>query len=101
MLDLSLGLRLSGRNTARARIVVADGGVYPAIAPVSSGDPISAAFPATSLDTANYAVVGDDSDEVIEVILEWRRTRDGITEDWQSISPAVYADGIYEEGIYA
>ena len=95
MLNLSLGLYLTGRNglSNRVRIVVADDGVTPAMADVESGDTIADAFPATSLDTANYEVVGDETDSILYVTREWSLNG----EEWQTVesdlAAIVAADG--------
>ena len=89
-MHLSLGLSLKGRNGLlnRVRIVVADDGVTPAMAEVESGDTIADAFPATSLDTANYEVVGDETDSIIDVIPEWSLNG----EEWQAEANATRED---------
>ena len=43
----------------------------PTIAAVSAGGMLAGAFPASSFDVANYTVLGDPADGIVDAVREW------------------------------
>lgn len=62
------GGRFSGRRAEGSWITAA---VAPVMSGPEAGAPLAAAFPAFSLDAANYTVQGDPEDSIVDVIREW------------------------------
>lgn len=62
-------------------ITLAIGQTLPSLLAVEAGEPYAAAVPPDVRSAERFRVVGDDTDQVIDVILEWRKLG---SEDWQS-----------------
>ena len=63
--------RFAYAGAALARIVVAAAGVAPVAVALDYNSAVSSAWPATSYDTGNYEVSGDDTDSIASVVRQY------------------------------